>query len=58
MKNWKYSVGRIDEHMIRDHLFAPSQDSLALICGPAPFVEACLNNLRKFGYDDQCMFEF
>lgn len=58
MKDWKYGIGRIDEHSMRDHLFAPSSDSLALVCGPPPMVEACLGNLMKFGYDDESVFEF
>jgi len=58
MKKWKYGIGRIDEHTMRDHLFPPSHESLALVCGPPPMVEACLLNLFKFGYDEECVFEF
>jgi NAD(P)H-flavin reductase len=56
---WKYSVGHIDERMIRDRVFAPCDDVVAFVCGPPAMVEAaCAENLRRFGYNDESIYEF
>jgi len=49
--NWSYSTGFITETMIAEHLPAPGNDTLVLMCGPPPMVKfACQQNLDKLGY--------
>lgn len=56
---WKYSVGFISDEMIKDHLFPPSQDTLVLMCGPPPMINAaCVPNLDKMGYDAKLRFAY
>lgn len=48
---WKFSKGFINEEMIRDHLIAPSPDTLVLMCGPPPMINfACNPNLDIVGH--------
>jgi len=57
--NWKYSTGFINEEMIRDHLPAPSIDSVVLLCGPPPMVKyACLPNLEKVGHQENRIIKY
>jgi NAD(P)H-flavin reductase len=54
--NWQYSTGHVDEAMLRAHLPAGSDDTLAIMCGPPPMLNfACKPNLDKCGYTvEQC----
>ena len=57
--DWKYSSGFINEDMIREHLPAPSADTVILMCGPPPMVAfACKANLDKLGYSKESQVEF
>uniref|UniRef100_A0A3B4BKM2 NADH-cytochrome b5 reductase n=1 Tax=Periophthalmus magnuspinnatus TaxID=409849 RepID=A0A3B4BKM2_9GOBI len=57
--NWEYSQGFINEEMVRDHLPAPSDDTLILMCGPPPMIQfACNPNLDKVGHSESCRFTF
>lgn len=48
---WKYGRGFITADMLKSHLFAPSNDTLTLICGPPPMIQfACNPNLDQLGY--------
>ncbi|XP_074371503.1 nitrate reductase [NADH] 2-like [Apium graveolens] len=48
----KYSVGRISESILREHVPAGCVDTLALACGPPAMIEhAVTPNLDKMGYD-------
>lgn len=48
---WKFGSGFITADMLKRHLFAPSDGTLTLICGPPPMIEfACNPNLDKLGY--------
>lgn len=48
---WKYGIGFITEAMIKNNLYAESDSTLTLICGPPPMIEfACIPNLDKLGY--------
>lgn len=56
---WDYSEGYVNEEMIRDHLPAPSEETLVLMCGPPPMIEfACLPNLERLGYAKERCFTF
>ncbi|KAG5897206.1 hypothetical protein JTB14_022557 [Gonioctena quinquepunctata] len=56
-EGWKYSSGFINEQMLTEHLFPPSNDTLILMCGPPPMINfACLPNLEKIGHrKDLCL---
>jgi cytochrome-b5 reductase len=58
-ETWKYSSGFINDQMIKDHLFEPSDDNLVLMCGPPPMVNyACLPALEKLGYNMERTFAY
>lgn len=45
--------------MIREHLPAPGDDVLLLLCGPPPMVQlACHPNLDKLGYSQKMRFTY
>jgi len=51
--DWPFSVGFIDEEMVKKHLPAPGKngESFVGMCGPPPMVKfACIPNLEKAGY--------
>ncbi|KAJ4966531.1 hypothetical protein NE237_018380 [Protea cynaroides] len=51
-EGWKYSVGRVSESIIREHVPEGSNDTLALACGPPPMIQfAVTPNLEKINYD-------
>ncbi|CAI4223561.1 unnamed protein product [Auanema sp. JU1783] len=57
--NWKYSSGFINDKMIEEYLFAPSDDGAVLLCGPPPMINfACTPNLDKLAYDPANRFTF
>ncbi|RCN49757.1 oxidoreductase, FAD-binding protein [Ancylostoma caninum] len=57
--NWVFSSGRVDDEMIKRHLFAPSDNSAVLLCGPPPMINrACIPSLDKLGYDSGNIFLF
>lgn len=56
---WKYSTGFINEQMLKDHIFAPSNDTLILMCGPPPMINyACMPNLEKIGHKKEQCFAY
>lgn len=56
---WKYSSGFINDEMIRDHLFPPSNDVLVLMCGPPPMINfACNPALDKLGFKPDQRFAY
>jgi NAD(P)H-flavin reductase len=59
-KDWSYDVGRINEQMMRDHLYKARGDTIALVCGPpAMITRSALPLFEKLGYvDNSNLFEF
>jgi len=56
---WKYSVGFVNEALIRSHLFEPAEGRIAVMCGPPVMQEkACTPNLKKIGYQDSDIYAF
>ncbi len=45
-----YGKGRINEHIVREHMFEPDSDTVVLICGPAPMQAGCISSLMHAGY--------
>ncbi|EYC13300.1 hypothetical protein Y032_0044g902, partial [Ancylostoma ceylanicum] len=57
--NWNFSSGFINDQMIKEHLWAPSDDSAVFLCGPPPMINfACIPNLDKLAYDPNNRFQF
>ena len=49
---WKFAVGRIDEALLRQHLFPPTPECVCFVCGPPPMMElAVFPSLDKCGFD-------
>jgi len=58
-QDWKFSAGFINADMIREHLPAPADDVLILMCGPPPMIDfACQPNLDKLGYSPSMRFAY
>ncbi|GBG32547.1 NADH-cytochrome b5 reductase 1 [Hondaea fermentalgiana] len=58
-ENWTHSKGFISEEMIREHMPAPADDTLILMCGPPPMIKfACKPNLEKVGHASRNVIEF
>jgi len=58
-EGWAYSKGFVTADMIREHLPAPGDDALLLLCGPPPMVQlACHPNLDKLGYSQKMRFTY
>lgn len=58
-EQWKFSVGFVNEEMIKENLFPPSPDTLTLMCGPPPMINfACLPSLEKLNYDKELNFAY
>jgi nitrate reductase (NAD(P)H) len=49
---WEYGVGRVDEHVMREHLPLGDSETIALVCGPPAMIECTVRpGLEKMGYD-------
>ena len=58
-KGWTYGSGFVNDTMIKEHLFEPSEDNLVLMCGPPPMINfACQPNLDKLGYSPEMRFAY
>ncbi len=56
---WRYSTGFVNSDMIKEHLPAPTSDTLIVMCGPPPMIKfACNPNLEKLGYKKEHIFEY
>ncbi|KAG9352862.1 hypothetical protein JZ751_017438 [Albula glossodonta] len=58
-EDWAFSQGFINADMIREHLPAPADENLVLMCGPPPMIQfACNPNLDKLGYRQSQRFTY
>lgn len=58
-EGWKYSVGFINEEMIKTNLPEPSESTQILMCGPPPMIKfACVPNLEKLGFQPEQQMVF
>lgn len=49
---WQYSTGYINDSMLKENFYPPSNETIVLMCGPTPMVQsACLPALDKLNYD-------
>jgi nitrate reductase (NAD(P)H) len=57
--DWQYSVGFVNEQLIRDHIFEPEDGRITVMCGPPMMQEkACMPNLFKYGYKQDDIYIF
>ncbi|KAJ0179447.1 hypothetical protein K1T71_005159 [Dendrolimus kikuchii] len=58
-EGWKYSTGFINDEIIKNHLFPPTDDCLVLMCGPPPMINfACNPALDKLGFREEQRFAY
>ncbi|KAL7944146.1 nitrate reductase [Trichoderma barbatum] len=59
-EEWKGLKGVVTKDMMKDYLFSPSEDSIALVCGPPPMIKkAVIPGLTELGYvEDENIFGF
>merc|ERR1712051_150340 len=58
-EGWTYGSGFVNDTMIKEHFFEPSEDNLVLMCGPPPMINfACQPNLDKLGYSPEMRFAY
>ncbi|CAM8942381.1 unnamed protein product [Rhodiola kirilowii] len=51
-EDWKYSVGFVNEAILREHVPEGASDVLAMACGPPPMIQFAVQpNLEKMKYD-------
>lgn len=56
---WKFSVGFVNDEMVKNNLFAPSSDTVTVMCGPPPMINfACLPSLEKLNYEKELNFAY
>jgi len=53
---WTGGVGYITKDVLAQKLPAPGKDTLILLCGPPPMLNALMNNLNALGYTDDMIF--
>ncbi|KAJ8265793.1 hypothetical protein COCON_G00148920 [Conger conger] len=58
-KDWEFSQGYVNADMIQEHLPAPGEDSLVLMCGPPPMIQfTCNPCLDTLGYQPSQRFSY
>lgn len=56
---WRYSIGHINEEIIKMHFPPASPETTVFVCGPVSMIEeACLPNLKKLGYSEDLTYTF
>jgi len=55
---WTGGVGFISPQMITTHLPAPASDSLILMCGPPPMMNAMVKHLQTLDYSEDQFFQY
>ena len=55
---WRYSSGFISEDMIREHMPAPGEDTMILMCGPPRMILLNFPNLDKLNYSQEGRFVY
>ncbi|XP_049312933.1 NADH-cytochrome b5 reductase 3 isoform X2 [Bactrocera dorsalis] len=56
---WPYSVGYVNDEMMRSQLFLPSSNTLCLLCGPPPMVNyTCIPGLERIGHHADMRFSY
>ncbi|CAG9835485.1 unnamed protein product [Diabrotica balteata] len=51
--DWRFGKGFVSKDMLRDHLFPPGPESLNLLSGPWPMLQALGKQLTDLGYSKQ-----
>ena len=51
-KHWVFHVGHVDETLLRQHLFPPTNDTVCFVCGPPLMLQlAVYPALERYGFD-------
>ncbi|KAL9929525.1 NADH-cytochrome b5 reductase 3-like [Glossina fuscipes fuscipes] len=59
VEGWPYSIGFVNDEMIRTHLFPANESTFVLMCGPAPMINfACNPALDALGYHLNARFVY
>lgn len=56
--NWQFSTGFVSAEMIKEHLPAPNEDTLILLCGPPPMVKFVHTLLDSLEYKPENKFNY
>jgi len=56
--DWTGGSGYVTPDMISENLFAPSEDTCTLLCGPPPMVKGCKRSLESLGFSKERIFSF
>ena len=51
-------IGRIDASLLEKNAFKPTDDTISLLCGPAPMVFSVETMLHNMGFNDNQIYEF
>lgn len=55
---WKHGVGFVTKEMIKEKMPEPSPDTIILFCGPPPFEDMMVRNLKELNYTEDMFFKF
>ena len=56
---WRHgSTGRVCEALLKQELFEPGEESLAMMCGPPGMQDACMGVLQGWGYSKEQVIVF
>ncbi len=55
-ESWTRGTGYLNADVFKKQLHAAGPDTLALLCGPPPMVNAMVNHLKSIGYTDDMIF--
>uniref|UniRef100_A0A1A9UPL6 NADH-cytochrome b5 reductase n=1 Tax=Glossina austeni TaxID=7395 RepID=A0A1A9UPL6_GLOAU len=59
VEGWPYSVGFVNDQMIKTHLFPANESTFVLLCGPSPMINsACNPALDRLGYHPNTRFVY
>lgn len=56
--SWSGAKGFVTQQLIQSHLPAPAKDTLILLCGPKPMVDAMEKHLLAIGYTEEMYFKY
>lgn len=55
---WQFGVGRVNQEMLAEHLFPPSDTCVSMFCGPNGFNKCVKKALKAIGYADDRALRF
>ena len=53
-EEWPFSVGHVNQQLIREHMHPADADTVNGLCGPPGLIAfACVPNLKELGFDEE-----